>query len=62
MARSVPEWIGKDDDAKPTKAVRERIFIRGKGCCPPEDWGIFDLDGVKVAISIIIRRLQCTPP
>lgn len=33
MARSVPEWIGKDDDAKPTKAVRERIFARGKGCC-----------------------------
>jgi len=33
MARSVPEWIGKNDDEKPRKAVRDRIFIRGNGCC-----------------------------
>ena len=33
MARSVPEWIGKTDDAMPSKAVRLRIFDAHGGRC-----------------------------
>lgn len=33
MSRSVPEWIGKTDDAKPHKAVRLRRFDHYQGRC-----------------------------
>ena len=33
MARSVPEWIGKDDDAAPPQRVRLRVFERFSGRC-----------------------------
>lgn len=33
MARSVPEWIGKSDDAKVPPRVRARIFDREGGIC-----------------------------
>lgn len=33
MPRSVPEWIGKSDDSRPTKAVRLRIWDRHGGIC-----------------------------
>lgn len=33
MARSVPEWIGKTDDAKVPPRVRLRIFEREGGKC-----------------------------
>lgn len=33
MARTVPEWVGKTDDAVPTRAVRLRIFHRANGHC-----------------------------
>lgn len=33
MARSVNEWIGKNDDAKVPRNVRLRIFERHKGIC-----------------------------
>lgn len=49
MARAVPEWIGKTDDAKVPPRVRVRIFEREGGKChlsgrkimPGEPW---DLD------------------
>ena len=31
--RKVPEWIGKDDDSKPPKAVRARVFAAYGGRC-----------------------------
>ncbi len=33
MARSVPEWVGKNDDAKVPDRVRMRIFDREGGIC-----------------------------
>lgn len=33
MARSVPEWIGKDDNARPPKSVRMRVFLAHGGLC-----------------------------
>lgn len=33
MARSVPEWIGKSDDAMPGKLVRKRLRDRNGNCC-----------------------------
>lgn len=33
MSRSVPEWIGKDDDAVPPRTVRARVFRRYEGRC-----------------------------
>jgi len=33
MTRSVPEWIGKNDDAKVPPRVRLRIFERYNGIC-----------------------------
>lgn len=33
MTRSVPEWIGKTDDAMPPPRVRLRIFERSNGIC-----------------------------
>lgn len=33
MARSVPEWIGKNHDSKVPPAVRLRIFRREDGIC-----------------------------
>ena len=46
MTRSVPEWIGKTDDAKVPPRVKLRIFERHAGCCywsnikirPGMDW------------------------
>lgn len=46
MARSRKEWIGKNDDAKPTKAVRQRVYDKYEGMChicglhikPTETW------------------------
>lgn len=31
MARSVPEWIGKTDDAMPSKAVFDRLYAKQGG-------------------------------
>lgn len=50
--RSVPEWIGKDDDAIPPRTVRARVFREHDGIChiskrkilPGEPW---DLEHVK---------------
>jgi 5-methylcytosine-specific restriction enzyme A len=33
MARSVPEWIGKNDDAVPPATVRLRVWERHQGRC-----------------------------
>jgi 5-methylcytosine-specific restriction endonuclease McrA len=33
MTRSVPEWIGKTDDAKIPQKVRVRVFDRHSGMC-----------------------------
>jgi 5-methylcytosine-specific restriction enzyme A len=33
MSRSVAEWIGKDDDARPPKSVRARVFRAYGGVC-----------------------------
>lgn len=33
MTRSVPEWIGKTDDAKVPPRVRLRVFERAGGVC-----------------------------
>lgn len=33
MARDVPEWVGKDDNAKPPRSVRARVFRRFGGVC-----------------------------
>lgn len=33
MARSVPEWIGKNDDAVPPRTVRARVFRAYDGRC-----------------------------
>lgn len=33
MTRSVPEWIGKTDDAKVPPRVKARIFLREDGRC-----------------------------
>lgn len=33
MARSVPEWIGANDDARPPKSVRMRVFLAYGGKC-----------------------------
>lgn len=33
MPRSVPEWIGKDDDAVPPRSVRARVFRAHEGKC-----------------------------
>lgn len=33
MSRSRPEWIGKDDDARPPPSVRARIFLAHGGKC-----------------------------
>lgn len=31
MARSVPEWIGRNDDSMPTKAVFDRLYSKQNG-------------------------------
>lgn len=31
MARSVPEWIGRNDDAMPTKSVFDRLYVKQDG-------------------------------
>lgn len=33
MTRTVPEWIGKDDDARPPRTVRARVFRKHGGLC-----------------------------
>lgn len=33
MARSVPEWVGKNDDAVPPRTVRARVFRTHEGIC-----------------------------
>lgn len=33
MARKVKEWVGKDDNARPTKAVLVRLFEAAGGLC-----------------------------
>ena len=33
MSRSVPEWIGRNDDAKIPDRVRQRIFDKAQGVC-----------------------------
>lgn len=33
MSRSVPEWIGKTDDAKVPTSVRSRVFLTHGGKC-----------------------------
>ena len=33
MSRDVPEWVGKDDNAKPPPHVRARIFDAHNGIC-----------------------------
>jgi len=33
MGRTVAEWIGKTPDARPPKAVIDRLFLRQKGRC-----------------------------
>lgn len=33
MPRSVPPWVGKDDDARPPKSVRVRIFLAHNRRC-----------------------------
>jgi 5-methylcytosine-specific restriction enzyme A len=33
MSRSVPIWIGKDDDAVPPARVRARVFMACEGKC-----------------------------
>lgn len=33
MSRSVPEWIGKNDDAVPPRTVRARVFREHDGVC-----------------------------
>ena len=46
MARALPEWIGKTDDAKVPPRVRQRIYDREEGRCwisgrkimPGEPW------------------------
>ena len=46
MTREVPEWIGKDDDARIPDRVRLRVFYRSGGIChlsgrrirPGEQW------------------------
>lgn len=56
MTRSIPEWIGKDDDARPPAHVRLRIFERFEGRChfsgrrilPGDHW---DVDHVKALIN-----------
>jgi 5-methylcytosine-specific restriction protein A len=52
MPRTVKEWIGKDDDAKPPKSVRARVFrdhdgrchLTGRKIMPGEAW---ELEHVK---------------
>jgi 5-methylcytosine-specific restriction protein A len=52
MARTVEEWWGKDDDARPPMRVRMRVFLAYGGRChwsgrkimPGEPW---DVDHVK---------------
>lgn len=54
--RSVPEWVGKDDNARPPRHVRLRIFdthwgkchISGRRIMPGEAW---DLDHVIALIN-----------
>lgn len=56
MSRSVPEWIGKTDDAKVPPRVRLRVFERDGGVChltgrkilPGDDW---DLDHVVALVN-----------
>jgi 5-methylcytosine-specific restriction endonuclease McrA len=33
MARTIDEWVGKDDDAKPPRTVRARVFRHHEGRC-----------------------------
>lgn len=33
MSRTVPEWVGKDHDAKPPRLVRARVFRAYNGRC-----------------------------
>ncbi len=33
MSRDVPEWIGKDDDAKIPPRVKDRVAQRAGDCC-----------------------------
>lgn len=48
MARTVEEWVGKTDDAKIPRAVRQRVFDRFNGVCylskraitPADDWDV----------------------
>lgn len=48
MSRSLPEWIGKDDDAVPPLRVRLRVFeayggkcwLTGRKIMPGDEWDI----------------------
>jgi 5-methylcytosine-specific restriction endonuclease McrA len=33
MTRVVPEWIGKNDDERPLRRVRLRVFLKFDGVC-----------------------------
>lgn len=44
MTRSVPEWIGKTDDAPVPARVRLRIFTRDNGICHLSGWKITPAD------------------
>ncbi len=33
MARSVPEWVGKNDDAMPGQTVLLRLYAKQNGIC-----------------------------
>lgn len=56
MSRSVAEWVGKNDDARPPAHVRLRIFERHQGHChfsgrrimPGEHW---DVDHVVALVN-----------
>lgn len=55
MSRSIPEWIGKTDDHRAPKKVRDRIFERDNRChlCsqPIQVGQRWDLDHVQALIN-----------
>ena len=59
MSRTVPEWIGKSDDAMPSIHVRLRIYAKQNGICA---CGKVAADGIRCKLGATHRRPIPPPP
>lgn len=58
MARTVPEWIGKDDDAMPTQKVFLRLYAKQNGICACGCRKVMNLNRDKIVRDHIVPLMD----